>query len=263
MNTGLHGKTAIITGSSQGIGKAIALALANEGVRLTLCARNESLLTQTENEIKERFHIEVISVKANVAKWNDIKRTVNKTLVKFKRIDILVNNAGNLIVGGINEFDDKLFEEQLSTRLISAIRFSKEVIPVMKRQGGGKIINIAGVTGIYPDYKFLISNIINGAILHFTKSLALELSQDKINVNAVNPTFTNTDHTMKIINLLAEKENMSNEDLLNRFTKNIPISRFASPEDVASAAIYLASDSANFLTGTSINVTGGIISEPT
>ncbi|RCK74584.1 MAG: 3-oxoacyl-[acyl-carrier protein] reductase [Ignavibacteriae bacterium] len=260
MNTGLHGKTAIVTGSSKGIGKAIALAFANEGVRLTLCARNENLLTQTENEIKDRFHTEVISIKANVAKLNDIKRTVNKTLNKFKRIDILVNNAGSLAYGGIDEFDDKLFEEHLFTRLLSAIRFAKEVIPIMKRQGGGKIINIAGINGVFPEQKFLINSMINGAILNFTRALALELASDKINVNAVNPFYTNTEQTIQIFNSLAVKENIPYEEIINRFSKIVPMSRFASPDDVAFAVVYLASDSANFLTGISINVNGGIIS---
>lgn len=258
MNTGLHGKTAIITGASRGIGKAIAIALANEGVRTVLCARGEEHLKQTEEEIKERFHTEVISIKANVSRYNDIKRTVNKALAKFKRIDILINNAGSLIAGGIQDFDENIFLEQLYTRLISIIRFSSEVIPIMKKQGGGKIINIAGFSGIIPDSRFMTTSILNSAIINFTKSLAMELANDNINVNVINPAYTNTEHIMQVLNKIAEKENRSLEELLNYTNSKSPFSRLAAPEDVASAVVYIASDSANYLTGVSLNIDSGI-----
>lgn len=254
MNTGLHGKTALITGASKGIGKAIAIALANEGVRTALCARNEELLKQTELEIKDRFHTEVFSIKANISRHNDIKRTINKTLAKFKRIDILVNNAGSLSLGGIYDFDENIFLEHLYTRLIAVIRFSIEVIPIMKKQGGGKIINIAGLSGVYPDFNFMTTSIINSSIINLTKSLANELAYDNINVNVVNPSYTYTEQTIQALGNIAQKENRSLEEILNNINSQSPFSRLASPEDVASAVVYLASDAANFLTGISFNI---------
>lgn len=254
MNTGLHGKTAIITGASKGIGKAIAIALANEGVRTVLCARNEELLKQTEQEIKDRFHTEVISIKANISRHNDIKRTINKTLAKFKRIDILVNNAGSLGVGGIYDFDENIFLDHLYTRLMAVIRFSSELIPIMKKQGGGKIINIAGLSGVYPDSNFMTTSIINSAIITLTKSLAIELANDNINVNVVNPSYTYTEQILQSLSVIAQKENRSLEDILNNINTQSPFSRLSSVEEIASAVVYLASDAASLLTGISFNI---------
>lgn len=257
MNTGLHGKTAIITGASRGIGKAIAFAFANEGVRLMLCARNEAPLTLIESEIRERFHTDVNSMKTNTSRLNDIKRLVNKTVSKFKRIDILVNNAGNLLSGNIFDFDEKIFEEQLHTRLLGTIRLVSEIIPIMKRQGGGKIINIAGTTGIKPIKNFLIHGIINSALINLTKALALELAEIGITVNVINPTYTDTEQTNNIFQSIAEKSNKSLDEIMNNFKSTNPLFRLASVDDIATAAVFLASESANYITGISINVDGG------
>lgn len=259
MNTGLQGKVAIVTGASRGIGKAIALSFANEGVRLVLCARNEEQLKVTEEEIKNRFHTEVVIVKANTTKLNDIKRVVSKAIAKFKRIDVLVNNAGGAHVGGIFQFTDEDFENHIHLKVLGYIRTAREVIPHMQQQGGGRIINIIGTAGKEPPPAMMLSGITNGALLNFTKALAAELAHHKITVNAVNPGTTETlltEQTLSAKSILQEK---SVEEIKLALINSNPFERLAKPEDVASAVIFLSSDAASFISGISLNVDGGTV----
>ncbi|MDP2209256.1 MAG: SDR family oxidoreductase [Bacteroidota bacterium] len=257
MNTGLNGKTAIVTGATQGIGKAIALALANEGVRLILCARTEEQLQQTETEIKDRFHTEVTFVKANLTRTNDIKRVVTKAISKYKRVDILVNNAGGAHIGGIFEITDEIFEAHIHLKLLGYIRFAREVIPYMRQQGGGRIINVIGTAGKEPKPTLMLPGITNGALLNFTKSLALELAKDNITVNAVNPGTTDTPLTEQTIGTLASLQNVTPDEMRQMLKSDNPFGRLVRSEEVASAVVFLASEAANFISGISMNVDGG------
>ncbi len=259
MNTGLQGKVAIVTGASRGIGKAIALAFANEGVRLVLCARGEEQLKVTEEEIKNRFHTEVIIVKANATKLNDIKRVVSRAVAKFKRIDVLVNNAGDAHVGGVFQFTDEDFENHIHLKVLGYIRTAREVIPHMQQQGGGRIINIIGTGGKEPLPTMMLSGITSGALLNFTKALAAELAQFKITVNAINPGTTETiltEQTLSAKSILQEK---SVEEIKLALINSNPFQRLAKPEDVANAVIFLSSEAASFISGISVNVDGGSV----
>jgi 3-oxoacyl-[acyl-carrier protein] reductase len=262
MNTGLHGKVAIVTGASRGIGKAIALALANEGTRLVLCARNEEQLVQVETEIKDRFHTDVITVKANISKSNDIKRIVAKAISKYKRIDILVNNAGGLCFGGIFQTTDEELENHLNLKLFGYIRMCRGVIPYMQQQGGGRIINIIGTNGKEPLSYLMIPGIINSALLNFTKFLSLETAEYKITVNAVNPGLTETTLNETFINSLAGLQNKTPDEIRQEIILKNPSGRIAKADDVAAAVIYFASESSTFITGISINVDGGMYRGP-
>lgn len=259
MNTGLHGKVAIVTGASRGIGKAIAFALANEGSRLVLCARGEEQLLKVEEEIKELFHTEVISVKANMTKSNDIKRVVSKAISKFKSVNILVNNAGSAHIGGIFEISDSDIEYHIHLKLMGYIRAARSVIPYMQQQGGGRIINIIGTAGKEPNPIMMLPGITNGALLNFTKSLASELAKYKITVNSVNPGTTLTPLTDETFNKLASLNGKTTEEIFTQLSSSNPLERLANPEDIASAVVFLASESASFISGISINVDGGMI----
>ena len=258
MNTGLHGKVVIVTGASRGIGKAIAYAFANEGARLMLCARTEEQLIQVQSEIKDKFHTEVFTVKANISRLNDIKRVVSKTVSKFKRIDILVNNAGGAFVGGIFQLTDEELENHINLKLVGYIRTSREVIPFMQQQGGGRIINIVGIAGKEPSPAMMIPGITNSALLNFTKSLSLELAKDNITVNAVNPGSTETPLTEAILGSLAVIQSKTPDEIRQAIASSNPFGRLALPEDVAAAVIFLASETSVFISGISVNVDGGM-----
>lgn len=223
-----------------------------------LCARTEDQLIQVQNEIKDKFHTDVLIVKANISRLNDIKRVVSKTVSKFKRIDILVNNAGGAFVGGIFQMTDEELENHLYLKLIGYIRAAREVIPYMQQQVGGRIINIIGIAGKEPSPTMMMPGITNSALLNFTKSLALELAKDNITVNAVNPGSTDTLLTESILSSLAAIQGTSTDEIRQTITTANPFGRLARPEDVAAAVIFLASETSTYISGISINVDGGM-----
>src|ERR1041385_3228699 len=256
MNTGLQGKVALITGASKGIGKAIALAFATEGVRLGLGARDDRQLKLTADEIQINTHADVIAVKANVTKLNDIHRFVSAAAEKFGRIDILVNNAGGAHIGGILTTADEDWEYHLQLKLLGYIRTAREVIPYMK-QNGGRIINIVGTAAKEPRAVYMVSGVTNAALLNFTKTLSRELEPARILVNSINPGTTDTPLTVETFKAIAALSQKTPEEVRETSIASSPQKRLATPEDIANVAVFLASDAANFINGTSINVDAG------
>jgi 3-oxoacyl-[acyl-carrier protein] reductase/bacilysin biosynthesis oxidoreductase BacG len=260
MTTGLQGKVALITGGSRGIGKAIALALASEGVRLALCARDERELKLAADEIQIHTHADVIAVKANTAKLNDIRRFVETAARKFNRIDILVNNAGGIHIGGIETTKDEEWEYQIQMKLLGYIRVAREVLPHMKKTGGGKIINIIGVTARETAPLFMVPGVTNAALLNFTKTLSKELEPHHIQVNAINPGTTDTALTAETFRALAELFQKTPQEMRKTTSEISPQGTLASPHDIANCVLFLASDLSNFVNGISINVDAGKVS---
>jgi NAD(P)-dependent dehydrogenase (short-subunit alcohol dehydrogenase family) len=232
MTIQLQGKVALITGASRGIGRAVAERFAAAGARLAICARNEEDLERAAEEIRSQTRADVLAVKANVARLNDVHRFVGAAAKKFSRIDILVNNAGEAHAGGILAVDDETWEYHLQLKLLGAVRSAREVIPHMRASGGGRIINVAGMAGKEPRPLSMVTGVTSAALLNFTKSLALELEPDRITVNAVNPGSAGTDAP----------------DAAG------PV---ATPDEIASAVLYLASDAAACINGISLNVDRG------
>ncbi len=259
MNTGLQGKVALITGASRGIGKAIALAFASEGVRLALCARNEEQLKLTADEIQIHTHADVIAVKANMTKINDIRRFVATAVKKFDHIDILVNNAGGAHVGGLMTTTDEEWEYHLQLKLLGYIRMARETIPFMKKNSFGKIINIIGTAAKEPAPHFTVSGVTNNGLVSFTKSLSKELEYDHILVNGIHPGTTDTPLTEETFKSLAALFQKAPDEIKQNAIASLPQGRLGSPEDIAKVAVFLASDAANFVNGSVIPVDAGKI----
>ncbi|MFI5252890.1 MAG: SDR family NAD(P)-dependent oxidoreductase [Bacteroidota bacterium] len=257
MNLNLQGKAAIITGGSKGIGKAIAIALAAEGARIAICARDERILLQTAEEIQNQTRTEVIGVKANMTKLNDIRRFVGAAAKRFNRIDILVNNAGGGHIGDIETITEEDWEYHIQLKLLGYIRTAREVIPFMRTAGGGKIINIIGTAGRDPNPQFMLPGVTNAALMNFTKSLSKGLVKDRIMVNAVNPGTTETPLAEQIVAALSTLNNQPPEEVKSAIAASFPHSRIASVDDIAKAVVFLASDMANFINGFTINVDDG------
>jgi NAD(P)-dependent dehydrogenase (short-subunit alcohol dehydrogenase family) len=257
MHTGLQGKVALITGASKGIGKAVALALAEEGVRLALCARDDRELKLASDEIQIHTKADIIAVKANVTKLNDIRRFVTAAVKKFTRIDILVNNAGGAHIGGIFQTTDEEWEYHLQLKLMGYIRMAREVIPPMRTAGGGKIINIIGTAGKEPNALYMVPGVTNGALINFSKSLSSELEPDNILVNSINPGTTDTPLTAETIAAMAQLLQKTPEEIRQSITDRCPQHRLATPEEIAKVVVFFASDAANFINGVSVNVDAG------
>ncbi len=256
MNTGITGKVAVITGASKGIGKAIALALAAEGARLAVCARDERGLKAAADEIQAHTHADIVAVKANTMKINDIRRFVAAALKKFGRIDILVNNAGGMHVGGIFDTTDESWEYHLQVKVLGYIRMAREVIRHMKVNGGGSIVNIVGLAAREPSPLHIVPSVTDAALLSFTRSLAKELAADGIRVNSVNPATTETTLTDEMLIALSAALQKSPEELRRSAEQSLQ-GKLIDPQDVAQAVVFLVSDAARAITGISLNVDAG------
>jgi len=259
MNTGLQGKVVLITGASKGIGRAIAQALAEEGARLALCARDERELKLATDQIQYHTKADIIAVKANTTKLNDIRRFVAATAKKFNRIDILINNAGGAHIGGIFQTTDEDWEYHIQLKILGYIRMAREVIPHMKKNGSGKIINIIGTAGKEPNPLYIVPGVTNSALINFTKSLSKELEPDKIFVNSINPGTTDTPLTIETFNALAKILQKTPDEIRQSIVEHSPRGYIASPDDIAKVVVFIASDAANFINGVSLNVDAGKI----
>ncbi len=244
----LKGKTAVVTGGSRGIGRAIALELASCGANVVVnYTRNSKAADEVVAEI-EAMGLSGMAVKADVSIASEVENLVNEVLKTFGSIDILVNNAGitrdNLII----RMTEKEFDEVINTNLKGAFICTKAVSRVMIKQKSGKIINVSSVVGIVGNAGQSNYAAAKAGLIGFTKSMAKELAKRGINVNAVAPGFIQTDMTSVL------PENVKEE-----FLKSIPLMRIGKPEDIAKTVLFLASEYSDYITGQVINIDGGMV----
>lgn len=244
----LKGKTAIVTGASRGIGRAIALRLADMGANLVLNYR--SSIQGTEDIIKEieEKGVKAIAVQADISKFEEAEKLVKAAVDTFTSIDILVNNAGITKDGLLLRMKEEDFDSVINVNLKGAFNTIKHVSGIMLKQRSGKIINISSVVGITGNVGQLNYAAAKAGILGLTKSAARELGSRGITVNAVAPGFIQTDMTEVLSDKV--KENVKG---------TIPLKTLGTPEDVANLVGFLASDMASYITGQVINVDGGMV----
>jgi len=253
MELGLKGKVAAITGGTEGIGRASAQRLAREGARVAICARHADKVQQAADEIA-KLGAESLGVAADVSKAEDVERFINAVLQRFGRIDILVNNAGTSMARPFDAVDDETWQADLDLKLFGAIRCARFAIPQMKKQGGGRIINITTVGGKQPGANSVPTTVTRAAGQALTKALSKELAPHNILVNTVCiGKIKSAQHERRY-----QKENISAEEYYGRMAKDIPMRRVGEAEEVANVIAFLASDAASYVTGTSVNLDGGL-----
>lgn len=261
MELGLKGKIALITGASQGIGKACALALAEEGCHVAINARGKERLNAAAQEIKAAG-VEVLAIQGDVTKSQDNVNFVTNALEKFGRIDILVNNAGTGRLSDPMQLPEDEFRYNMDLMLYGLIQCSKAVIPHMQKQKWGRIINVSSIFGKQPG-GLLDYDCIKAAVLMVTKDLANLLAKDNILVNAVCPGPIYTPLWMgpgQLGDQLGAILGMPGSEAVKAFAQqNIPLGHHGDPEDIANLVTFLASDRAKFITGQAINVDGGMV----
>jgi 2-deoxy-D-gluconate 3-dehydrogenase len=248
----LSGKVAIVTGGNGGIGLGIALGLAGAGAKVAILGRNAAKSGVAAGEIHAQTGVEALVVTADVSKAEDIERAADETLKRFGRADILFNNAGINIRRPPQEMTLAEWNEVLNANLTSAFLMSKAVYPAMKRQGGGKIVNIGSMTSIFGASFAPAYATSKGGIVQLTKSLALAWATDQIQVNAILPGWFDTE--------LTEKAREQIPGLHERVLARIAQGRWAKPADMAGTAIWLASAASDYVTGIAVPVDGGYTS---
>ena len=258
MDLELKGKTALITGGSKGIGKAIAIALAEEGVDVAIAARSQDTLDEAAEEIRSATGRKVVAISADATKWGDVQRMVETTVSELGSVDILVNSAamvGGQVRGTIDEAEEKDLIEDLDTKVVGYFRSIKAVVPHMRAKKWGRIISIGGVSAC----QSTIYGLRNAAVVHMTKTLSDQLGPDGITLNVVHPGLTLTDTINERLDNQAAQQGVSREEVNAQVGQNVAIRRPINPEELAWLTAYLASPKAECITGETIAAGGGAL----
>jgi len=259
MDLGLKGRVAIVTGSSQGIGKAIALGLSEEGAKVTMCARSEKALSNAKLEIQDQTSNEILAIKADLTKREDIDNLVAETIDHFNRIDILVNNTGGPPSTTFVETSDQHWWETYSNLLMSVVHTCRAVVPHMLKAKWGRVINMTSFVAKQPSERLILSNTVRAGIFGLSKTLSNELAPYGILVNAVCPGWTLTRRIEELAKARAKAESKTVEEIVEAWESQIPLRRLAQPREIADLVVFLASERASYITGAVIQVDGGVI----
>ena len=255
MDLKLNNKYALVCGSTAGIGKATALSLAKEGAKVTLVARNEDKLKQVISELPDsKNHSYIV---ADFSNPEDLQNKISDFITKNHGFHILVNNTGGPAGGPVFSATLEAFESAFTQHLKCNHVLAQTVVPFMKAEGYGRIINIISTSVKQPLDGLGVSNTIRGAVANWSKTLANELGQFGITVNNVLPGATDTDRLAEIIKNKSAKSGQSEEESANAMKSGVPAKRFAKPEELAYAVTFLASECASYINGVNLPVDGG------
>lgn len=256
MNTGLAGRVALVTGGSKGIGRAVAMALAREGVHLAICARGAADLEETAIELRA-LGVQALAIQCDMTQLDQVKAFVAQAVDHYGRADILVNNAVTSTQQRFAGLSDEEFRYHIDVKLLGYVRCAREVVPHMRAKSWGRVVNVAGMTArIVTDYR-MTNGIVNSAVSNFSKHLSEQVAPDGITVNTIHPGTTWTPRQEAGLRKVAQIENKTLEEVCAERLKEIPIGRFIQPEDLANLVVYLCSDLASAITGQAIAVDGG------
>jgi len=255
MELGLNGKVALVTGASRGIGKAVARTLLDEGCAVAICSRGAAQLDATVAELAKRGR--AIGVATDVTDESAVRTFVDTALQTFGRIDILVNNAGTHLRGTVETTTFDILERQLRDKVFGFFAMIKAVLPVMKRQRDGRIVNIVGQAARHPHPDRFPSGVTNAALMAMTKSVADAVARDNIRVNSVCPQYIESELLASLIEKEMRERGVDRATASAGFTRSNPLGRTGKPQEVADLVAYLVSDCAGFVAGSSVSIDGG------
>lgn len=258
MDLGLAGKVAVITGGSEGIGRAAARSLGREGARVVICGRRGDVLAQAARNIAEETGSEIVPIQADVSRADDVERFITRAVEQFGRLDMLINNAGTSRAGPFEATTDQVWQEDLDLKLFGAIRTIRLAVPHMKKVGAGSIVNVLNLGAKQPGARSVPTSVSRAAGLALTKALSKELAPDRIRVNAI------------LIGLIKSGQHErrwrqhGGSQSLEQFyegmaqgARPIPLGRVGEAEEAGDLLAFLSSARAAYITGVAINLDGG------
>ena len=257
MDLSLSGKIAIVTGGSKGIGRAAAMALAQEGVDVAICARGAEDLEEAAADIRAKTGRKALAVQADMSNPEDIKRLVATTVSELGGVDILVNNAVNSTAAPFMELTDEDWLNHINVKVMGYVRCSREVIPHMQQRGGGRIIHIGGMAARSANRLANSNGVTNSSVSNMAKNLSDQFASDGILVNCIHPGTTRTERQDRSLKARAEYANIAVDEAERRAVADIPIGRMVESQDIADLILFLVSDRAGAITGQTIAVEGG------
>ena len=259
MNLNLKDKNAIVCASSQGLGKAAALDLAEEGVNLAICSRDQDKINKVKEEIHQKINseIKVIALQVDLDSPDEIQAFYKQVENDLGSVDILVNNNGGPPPSTFEQLSDDDWQKAFNSTMMSCLRLSKLVIPNMKKNAWGRIINISSVSVKTPVNGLFLSNSLRMGVLGWAKALSDELAPHGVTVNTVCPGYTRTERVEAILETQSNSSGLKKEEIEKSIAENIPMKRVGEAEDLAGLITFLASEKADYMTGLAIQVDGG------
>jgi NAD(P)-dependent dehydrogenase (short-subunit alcohol dehydrogenase family) len=250
MRERLKGKIGIVTGAGSGIGRASAIALAAEGAQVVLVGRRKDRLEEVAREIGDR----AFAIPVDVSKTSEISGLLDQVVGRFAGLNFLLNNAGVLHVGNAEQITEEQWDDTFNLNVRSVWLLSRAALPHMRKAGGGSIMNVASTLGLVGARNRAAYAPSKGALIQLTKSMAIDHGHENIRVNAICPSFVETELTERILGQVADPAAIRRER-----TAAHPIGRLGRPEDIAGLAVYLASDESSWVTGAVLPVDGGYL----
>ncbi len=255
MNLELQGKVAIVGGASQGIGYGIARMLASEGATVAMTARREADLQAAAERVRSETGAKILPIQADCRRSEDCARVAQTAKAELGGIDILVNNDGAPPLGPALSFDDAAWQKAVEQNLLYVVRMVREAVPAMQERGGGSILNITAISAIQPIAGFGLSVATWSGVIGYAKTLSLELAPFGINVNTICPGYIDTTRLRKVFASGSEPV----EVVQDRLKQEIPLRRIGSVDDIAHLVALLVSPKGSYITGTAIQVDGGLL----
>lgn len=252
LDLGLTGKIAIVTGGSDGLGRAAAERLAGEGAKVAICARRKDHLERAAEEIRKATGGEVFAQVCDVTKPDQVEGFVQAVVARWGGVDILLNNAGTSAAGSFEQVDEAVWWADLDLKLMGAVRFCRLVIPPMRKRGGGRIVNVTTVGGKAPASRALPTSVSRAAGINLTKSLANEYAKDRILVNTI------CIGLVKTAQISARARGGDLDAFYGELAKRVPVGRVAEAAEFGDLVAFLVSARAGYITGTAINFDGGM-----
>lgn len=256
MNIRLHGRTALVAGSSTGLGLAIAKGLAEAGANLVMCARTTETLQAASREVEARG-VEVLAQPTDLTRVDEIERLTSAALERFGAVDVLVNNAGGPPSGTFDDLGEDDWRHAVDLTLMSAVELTRRLLPGMRAQRWGRIINVTSTSVKQPIDGLILSNSIRSAVIGWAKTLANEVGPEQVLVNNVCPGHTTTDRLGELAQAVSKRSGMTVEEVYASWEQMSPLRRLGTPQELANLVVFLASEAASNIHGTTIPVDGG------